>query len=89
MKRVLDIFDVLKRHNYKNTEVTILFYNRLFRYIEIILENNDLDPNSLSQDEKIYINKVLQKVDERIVNRRMIPNFQKLYYKFKTPLFVM
>ena len=89
MKRVLDIFDVFKKHNYKNMEVTVLFYNRLFRYIEIILENNDLDPNSLSQDEKIYINKVLQKVDGNIVNRRMIPNFQKLYYKYKTPLFVM
>lgn len=88
MKRVLDIFNVLKEYNYENESVTILFYNRLFRYIEIILENNEMDVNNLTQEEKEYIYKVLQKVDGKIVSRHMIPNFQKIYYKYKSPLFI-
>jgi len=88
MKRVLDIFDVLEEYNYDNDDVIILFYNRLFRYIEIILENNEMDVNKLTDEEKEYIYKVLQKVDEKIVSRNMIPNFQKIYYKYRSPLFL-
>ncbi|MCD7782064.1 MAG: glycosyltransferase [Methanosphaera sp.] len=88
MRRVLDIFDVLERHNYNNHDVIVLFYNRLFRYVEIILENNYNDENKLDYKTACYINKALAKVDESIVKEDLIPNFQKIYYKYLSPLFV-
>lgn len=88
MKRILNIFKVFDEYGYENREITILFYNRLFRYIEIILENKDMNINNLTSEEKEYIYKVLQKVDEKIVSREMVLNFQKIYYKYRSPLFL-
>ena len=86
MRRVLDIFNVFDSSNFNDNDVTILFYNRLFRYIEIILENNDLDMNNLDYDTCLSIQNVLKKVDEGIVRKYLIRNFKVLYYKFSSPL---
>lgn len=87
MKRVLDIFDVLKNQDI-NDDVLLLFYNRLFRYIEIILENNHNSYTNLNYDICCYIQKVLKKVDKDKIDD-LKPNFQKLYFKFMSPLVLM
>lgn len=89
MRRVLDLFDIFEKYGCVSEDVKILFYNRLFRYIEIILENNDLDYTKLDYDTCFYIQKVLKNVDEDFVKTKMNNNFKKLYYKFISPLFLM
>lgn len=88
MDRVLDIFDVFRKHEYENENVETLFYNRLFRYIEIILENNNNDTNNLDMPTKKSIQEVLKLVDESKV-KKLKNNFQKLYYKYSSPLFTI
>ena len=62
------------------------FYKRLFRYIEIILENNDNDLDSLDYETCCYIQNALKKIDYDIVRNELISNFKVLYYKFMSPL---
>lgn len=88
MRRVLDLFDIFEKYGYVSEEVKRLFYNRLFRYIEIILENNELDYRNLDYDTCFYIQKVLKKVDEDFVREKMHNNFKIIYYKFISPLFL-
>ena len=89
MRRILDIFKIFDEYGYYNEDIKRLFYNRLFRYIEIILENNELDYTNLDYPTCYYIQKVLKKVDENFVKSKMKNNFKKLYYKFISPLFLM
>ncbi len=89
MRRVLDMFDISDKYGYVNDEVKRLFYLRLFRYIEIILENNELNHLNLDYETCYYINKVLKKVDEEMVKSEMPNGFKKLYYKYVSPLFLM
>ena len=86
MKRILDIYEVLQENKVQDENIILLFYNRLFRYIEIILENNDNDINSLEYKDCCYIQKVLKKLDENFVQENLITNFRVLYYKFMSPL---
>ena len=86
MRRILDMYDVLEANNVQDENIILLFYNRLFRYIEIILENNGDDIFSLDYDDCCYIQKVLKKVDEKIVQNDLKTNFRLLYYKFMSPL---
>lgn len=86
MKRILDIYEVLEENKVQDENIILLFYNRLFRYIEIILENNDNDINSLEYKDCCYIQKVLKKLDENFVQENLITNFRVLYYKFMSPL---
>lgn len=86
MKRILDIYEILEENEVKDQNIILYFYNRLFRYIEIILENNGNDINSLGYEDCCYIQKVLEKVDENIVQNYLKTNFRLLYYKFMSPL---
>ena len=86
MKRILDMYGILEENNVQDKNIILLFYNRLFRYIEIILENNDNDMASLDYETCCYIQKVLKKVDYNIVRCELIKNFKVLYYKFMSPL---
>ena len=61
-------------------------WNRLFRYIEIILENNDDDMSSLDYETCGYIHNALKKIDSNIVQNELKRNFKVLYYKFMSPL---
>ena len=88
MKRVLDMFEILEKHDCKNEGILVSFYNRLFRYIEIILENNNNTDKDLTYDACFYIHEVVKKLDENIVKTKMKFNFQKLYYKYVSPLFM-
>ncbi|WP_297981999.1 glycosyltransferase family 2 protein [uncultured Methanobrevibacter sp.] len=88
MKRVLEMFDILEKYGCKNNDILVSFYNRLFRYIEIILENNGNSDKDLSYDVCENIHNVVMKVDEDIVKTHMKFNFQKLYFKYASPLFM-
>ena len=86
MKRILDIYSILKENNVQDENIILFFYNRLFRYIEIILENNNNDLSSLDYETCCYIQNVLKKVDENFVRWELKSNFKALYYKFMSPL---
>ena len=86
MRRILDIYKILEENNVRDQNILLLFYNRLFRYIEIILENNDNDINSLDYKDCCYIQKVLKKLDENIVQENLKTTFRVLYYKFMSPI---
>ena len=89
MRRVNDLYDIFDKYGYVCEEVKVLFYFRLFRYIEIILENNDFDHLKLDKETCFAIHNVLKRVDESLVKSRMPNGFKKLYYKYISPLFLM
>lgn len=86
MRRILDIFDIMEENNIQDENVIFFFYKRLFIYIELILENNDNDFDSLDYETCCYIQKALKKVDYDFVRNELISNFKVLYYKFMSPL---
>ena len=86
MKRILDIYKILEENQVQDENIMLFFYNRLFRYIEIILENNDGDMYSLDYETCCYIHLVLKKIDSNIVRYELKRNFKVLYYKFMSPL---
>lgn len=88
MDRILDMFKVLEKYNYDDENVIVRFYNRIFRYIEIILENNGNSDENLDYSTCLKIHEVVEKVDKKIVMEKLKFNFQKLYYKYKSPLFL-
>jgi len=88
MTRVLDMFDILDKYNFTDENVIVRFYNRLFRYIEIILENNDNSDENLDYETCLKIHEVVEKVDEKIVMEKLKFNFQKIYLKYISPLFM-
>lgn len=89
MQRILDIYDVIERNDENNQDVILMFYIRVFRYIEIILENNNWDIDSLDYDTCAIIQKVLKKVDENLVKTYMNRNYKSFYYKFMSPLVLL
>lgn len=88
MTRVLDMFDILDKYNFTDEKVIERFYNRLFRYIEIIIENNGHSDKNLDYETCLKIHEVVSKVDEKVVIEKMKFNFQKIYYKYISPLFL-
>ena len=89
MQRILDIYDVFERCGEDDLNVVLMFYIRIFRYVEIILENTDGGLDSLDYDTCAIIQKVLSKVDESLVKEYMNKNFKALYYKFMSPLVLL
>lgn len=86
MKRILDIYNILEENRVQDENIMLFFYNRLFRYIEIILENNDDDMSSLDYETCCYIHNALKKIDSNIVRYELKRNFKVLYYRFMSPL---
>lgn len=89
MKRILDMHKILEENQVKDENILFYYYNRLFRYIEIILENNDDDINSLDYETCSIIQKVLKKLDEDFIQENLKTTFRVLYYKFISPLLLM
>ncbi|MCI5867254.1 MAG: glycosyltransferase [Methanosphaera sp.] len=87
MYRIMDIFDVIEKYNCHDANVMEMFYNRLFRYIEIILENNDNNPENLDMPTKQSIYDVLKRINPNDI-KDVKTSFQKLYYKYSSPLFI-
>lgn len=88
MNRILEMFDILEKNNCDDENILVMFYNRLFRYIEIILENNNNTDKDLDYETCVKIHEVVKKVDARIVTEKLKFNFQKIYYKYVSPLFL-
>ncbi len=88
MKRVLEMFDILEKYNFTDRNVLLAFYDRLFRYIEIIIENNDHSDKNLDYETCSKIHEVVQKVDGNLVMEELKFNFQKIYLKYISPLFM-
>lgn len=86
MKRIFDIYNILEENRVQDENIMLFFYNRLFRYIEIILENNDDDMSSLDYETCGYIHNALKKIDSNIVQNELKRNFKVLYYRFMSPL---
>lgn len=84
MRRMLNIFDVLEKHHCNDKNILATFYIRIFWHIQDTINNYSLG----NQKESVlyYINEVLKKLDEKIVNTNFGLNEQKLYYKYISPL---
>ena len=88
MNRILELYDILNKYDCNDKNILIKFYNRLFRYIEIIIENNNDTDENLDYETCLKISEVVKKVDEDIVMENLKFNFQKMYYKYRSPLFL-
>ena len=89
MNRILDIYKVLEKYDLHSEALLIVFYKRLFRYIEIILENNNDSDENLSFEVCELIQTALKKADKNIVDNKLKHKFQKMYYKYMSPLFLL
>ena len=88
MDRILDLFKIIEKYNCKDEDILVVFYNRLFRYIEIILENNNNSDRNLNHETRLKIHEVVKKVDKDIVDKRLFLNYKKLYYNYINPRFL-
>lgn len=88
MERVMDMFEILENSGCDDVNILIPFYNRLFRYIEIILENNENSYLNLDYETCLSIQNVLEKVDVNIVKTKLRDSYKKIYFKFSSPLFL-
>ena len=79
MDRILEMFKINEKLGCDDEGIIVMFYNRLFRYIEIIIENNNNCAEDLDYPTCLKIHEVVKKVDVDIVDRRLKPNFQRLY----------
>lgn len=86
VKRIRDIFNILEKNDCDNYEIKTLLYNRLFRYMEIIIENNGNSQENLDYETTKIINEVLQKVDKKYVQDKLSNKHKQIYYKFASPL---
>lgn len=86
VKRINDIFNVLEENEFENTEIRTLLYKRLFRYIEIIIENNGNSQENLDYETTKSIHNVLKKVDMKFVHENLSNKNKQIYFKFVSPL---
>lgn len=89
MKRILDIYEILDKYDLHSEEILIELYKRLFRYIEIIFEHNDDYDENLSFEVCNLIQTVLKRVDKEIVDIKLKRRHQNIYYKYRSPLFLL
>lgn len=89
MRRIIDIHKVIQENRVQDKNIILVFYTRLFRYIELILEYNENKMENLDYETCSYIQEVLNFVDEKIVKEDMIRNFKVLYYRFMSPLLLL
>ena len=85
-RRINDIFNILDSCDCHDTRILEMLYKRLFRYVEITMENNDNDIESLDYKtcKSLYV--ALNRVDEKFVRNNISNNEKGYYYKFSSPL---
>ena len=88
LDRITEMFKILEKYHCDDEDMLVIFYNRLFRYIEIIIENNNNTDEDLDYDVCLKIHEIMEKVDKTIVMNKLKFNFQKMYYKYSSPLFL-
>lgn len=85
VKRINDMFNILDDLNCEKIEVKEMLYKRLWRYLEIIFENNNNSQDNLDYKTVHMLNKVLQRVDQSYV-KKLSTKEKQIYYKFVSPL---
>lgn len=85
-KRIKDIFKVLKENECDNQEIKELFYHRLFRYVEIIMENQEKSGEELDYEATEAIHEILRTVNIEYVQEKLSTKDKRIYYKFASPL---
>ena len=89
MKRILEMFKIVDEYDDDNNTFRDMLYKRLFRYVEIIMENNDYNLERLDKTTLQYTNDALNLVDEEIVKNNINKSQQILYYQLKSPLLLL
>lgn len=89
MKRILEMFKIVDEYDDENNTFRDMLYKRLFRYVEIIMENNDYNLERLDKTTLQYTNDALNLVDEEIVKNNINKSQQILYYQLKSPLLLL
>lgn len=89
MRRILEMSDILDEYDDEDNTFRHMLYKRLFRYVEIIMENNDYDLERLDKNTLRYINDALNLVDEEMVENNINKSQQILYYQLKSPLLLL
>ncbi len=89
MKRILDIYEILDKYDLHSEKILIELYKRLFRYIEIIFEHNEGYDENLSFEVCNLIQTVLKRVDKDILDNKLKRRHQRIYYKYRSPLFLL
>ncbi len=84
--RILDMFDILEKEKCDNDEIKNMIYKRLFRYVEITIENNNNSTEGLDYKTSKSLYEALKKVDFEYVQYNVNNKDKKLYYKFRSPL---
>lgn len=85
IKRINDMFNILDDINCENEEIKEMLHKRLWRYIEIIIENNNNSSNNLDYETVNMMHKVLRRLDHSSV-RNLSNKEKQIYYKFVSPL---
>lgn len=85
-KRIKDMFHVLEENDCNDKRIYAMLYKRLFRYIEIIMENNGNSLSNLDYETTKTIHEVLEYVDLSYVQKNLSKKHKQIYYKFVSPL---
>lgn len=85
-RRINDLFKILDENKEESNEIRQMLYRRLFRYIEITMENNDNSTDNLDYETCKALNEALSNVDEDYVHKKLSNNHKRYYYKFRSPL---
>lgn len=85
-RRISDMFDVLDKCGCEDTQIIESLYRRLFRYVEITLENNDNDLESLDYKTCKSLYEALNRVDEDYVHNQLSNKQKQYYYSLSSPL---
>ena len=84
MERMMNNFDILDKYSCRDEDILEMLYIRIFWHIHDILKKDNFEEQ---KDELLlYFNKVLSRVDEKIVKERFKIKDQKIYYKYVSPL---
>ena len=89
MRRILEMFKIVDEYDDNENTFRHMLYKRLFRYIEIIMENNENNLERLDKTTLRYIKDALNLVDEEIVENNCNKSQQILYYQLKSPLLLL
>ena len=89
MRRILEMFKIVDEYDDNENTFRHMLYKRLFRYIEIIMENNENNLERLDKTTLRYIKDALNLVDEEIVEKKFNKSQQILYYQLKSPLLLL
>lgn len=84
MRRMLNLFDILDKFDCEDESILATFYIRIFWHVQDLLNNHELGDQRF--EVLSNINKVLKKMDSKIVKKYFGIKEQKIYFKYASPL---